>query len=85
MAVGVESFNNGGGTGDGTFDRSNVILKIDNLAVNKKANVNYDAIEVGDEIRGELPAGSGRHIVADVIALPYTDDANLEIYSINNK
>lgn len=76
---------NGNGGGNGDLLSQNAILKIDNLAVNKKANTNYGSIEVGDEIRGELPAGSGRHIVADVIALPYTSDANLEIFSINEK
>lgn len=73
---------NGGGS---ATDKANVILKIKNLSVNKKGNLDYENIEPGDEISGELPEGSGRHIVADVQKLPITDDANLEIYSIDYK
>lgn len=72
----------GGGGGDPEeVDYSRVILKIAGMAVNKRSNTNYTAIQVGDLIDGEYPFGSGRYIKAKVIALPHTTEGNLEIYS----
>lgn len=82
MGIRINTNNNGSGSGG---DLGKVILKIDNLAVNKRANNDFNIIEIGDEIRGELPFNSGRHIVAEVTALPYTDDNNLNIFSINQQ
>jgi hypothetical protein len=59
------------------------LYNINNLSVNKHGKPNVTTIEVGDTIWGELPLGSGRKVEADVLALPYTDDNNLKIYSVD--
>lgn len=80
-ATALQDCCNSGGSGDNPIDYSRLILKINNMAVNKRANTNYFFIEVGDLIDGEYPLNSGRFIKAKVIALPYTVEANLQIYS----
>lgn len=68
----------------GTPDGTNVgEYLIGGFWVDKKGNTNKLAVEVGDQIRGNL--SSGRYIIADVTALPHTDEANLEIYLDNEK
>lgn len=67
----------------GTPDGANVgEYLIDGYWVDKKGNTNKEAIEVGDQIRGNLAAG--RYVIADVTALPVSE-ANLEIYLDNEK
>jgi hypothetical protein len=68
----------------GTPDGTNVgEYLIGGFWVDKKANTNKLAIEVGDQIRGNLAAG--RYIIADVTALPHTSETNLSIYLDNEK
>lgn len=70
----------------GVVDYSKVILKINNMAVNKEGRTDYANIEVGDLIDGEYPVGSNRYIRARVTALPWNisnSDTNLQIISID--
>ena len=62
----------GSGTDSGRF------VEIDGYWVDKRTNLNKSAIQVGDKIEGEY-GSSTRHIVANVLALPYTIESNLQI------
>jgi hypothetical protein len=73
--------------GSNENNSANCVLVINKIQVNKKNRnpFNPNEIEVGDFIEGEIPEVSGRYVKADVVSLPYTDDENLEIYSIDEK
>ncbi|MFL1896777.1 hypothetical protein ACJRPK_13810 [Aquimarina sp. 2-A2] len=53
-------------------------VEIDGYWVDKRTNTNKQAIQMGDKIEGDYN-GTDRHIVANVKALPYTIETNLEI------
>lgn len=53
-------------------------VEIDGYWVDKRTNLNQSTIQIGDKIEGDYN-GTDRHIVANVTALPYTTETNLEI------
>lgn len=83
--MGLVMVNNNPSSSSGA-SQEDVILKIDNMAVNKETRTNYNTIEVDDLIWGEYPVGSGRFITARVTKQPWNengDDNNLRIISID--